>query len=251
METASEQKNNNVSLSKISFIALLVFLIILLGLVFFLIYKWQQSEQKLSTLEATVTTLQNDKITLENKIKTLNSGTGGKEEVKAILSQIDKILQKEKVSLFNEGVDAEQVATALANVPAGNKKVVLSTALLLPLRKYRFRLGGHSPAYGFDSPEFARYVLSFAGKDIPNEKNKFLSEIMMEQLEKTDTPQPGDLMFFEGSPGNIALFYLSGGKSEGNGVGIGFLGKNFPGGFYDTSQIDTKFLGYYRVNYGS
>lgn len=251
METASEENKNQISLSKFSFIALIVFLVILLGLVFFLLYKWQNADSQVTELQTTITTLQQKNTTLEAQLNTLNAGSGGKEEVKAIMAQIDQILQKEKVTLFNEGVNPDEVAAAFANVPSGNKKVVLSTALLLPLRKYRFKLGGHSPSYGFDSPEFARYVLSFAGKDIQNEKNKFLSEIMMEQLEKTDNPQPGDIMFFEGSPGNIALFYLSSGKNGGNGVGIGFLGKNFPGGIYDTSQIGTKFLGYYRVNYGS
>ncbi|MEM1137652.1 MAG: NlpC/P60 family protein [Bacteroidota bacterium] len=251
METTPQQKDNKISLSKFSFIFLLIFLLILLGIVFFLFYKWQQSDTIITNLEQSVNLLQKDKLNLEQEVTKLSAGSGGKEEIKAMLNNIDQVLRKEKVLLLNEGVDVDEVASVFSQLPPGKKKTVLSTAMLLSLRKYRFRLGGRSPAYGFDSPEYARYVLQFAGKDIPNEKNKYLSEIMMSKLEKTTDPQPGDLMFFEGAPGNIALFYLTNNNSKGKGIGIGFLGKKFPGGIYNTSQIDTKFLGYYRVNYGS
>jgi len=141
---------------------------------------------------------------------------------------MNEILEKEKITLLNEGVDAKVVANIIANMPAGNAKKAVSTAVLLALRKYRFRLGGHSPAYGFDSPEFMRYVLSFTGQEMPKEKNKFLSEVIMGKLTKTNDPKPGDLMFFEGSPGNIGLFYLGTGNTSGAGIGVGFLGQNFP-----------------------
>jgi cell wall-associated NlpC family hydrolase len=249
METSSEKKDNTIKLSKVSFIALLVFLVILLAILFYLLFQWQQSKTENTTLTSTITTLQNEKSVLQSQIANLSKGSGGEAELSALLTNMNDILANEKVTLLNEGVDAKVVADIIAGMPAGNAKNAVSTATLLALRKYRFRLGGHSPAYGFDSPEFVRYVLSFTGKDIPDEKNRFLSDVMMEQLSKTDDPKPGDLMFFEGSPGNIGLFYLGTGNATGAGLGIGFLGQNFPCGIYDTKQIESSFLGYYKVNY--
>ena len=249
MEPTTEKKDNSIKLSKVSFIALLVFLVILLLILFYLIFQWQQVKTQNTVLTEQVTQLQKDKADLEKQLVVLSKGSGGEVELASIFTQMNQILEKEKVTLLHEGVDAKVVADIIAGMPAGNAKTAVTTATLLALRKYRFRLGGHSPAYGFDSPEFIKYVLGFAGQDVQDEKNRFLSEIMMEKLEKTDSPKAGDLMFFEGSPGNIGLFYLGSGSSAGAGLGVGFLGQNFPCGIYDTSQIESNFLGYYRVNY--
>ncbi len=249
MESTTEKKDNSVKLSKLSFIALLVFLVILIIILFFLLYKWQETKTANATLNEQVTKLQEEKVSLEQQLLVLSKGSGGEVELASMFTQMDQILEKEETSLLHNGVDAQVVADIIAGMPAGNAKTAVTTASLLALRKFRFRLGGHSPAYGFDSPEFIKYVLGFAGQDIQDEKNRFLSEVIMEKLEKTDSPKPGDLMFFEGSPGNIGLFYLGSGNSAGAGLGIGFLGQNYPCGIYDTSQIESNFLGYYRVSY--
>lgn len=86
---------------------------------------------------------------------------------------------------------------------------ILTQIWFLRDRGVRWRLGGQSPAEGFDSPSFAAFILrelNLPGGDVrPGESILATSRRLLERLPPTSRPRVGDLVFY---PGGYALFYF-------------------------------------------
>jgi len=156
------------------------------------------------------------------------------------------ILAKEDVLSTGAESNTNEILRTVSAMDASPRKTATIASLILSLKKPRFRLGGHSLAYGFDSPEWANFVLELIDKKVEKTPNVFLSETMMETFTKVDSPQVGDLMFFDGNPGNFVLFYLGTSDSGSPGIGVGHLSRSQKAGIYDTKTFTGRFLGYYR-----
>ncbi|WP_020530451.1 hypothetical protein [Flexithrix dorotheae] len=237
----SDSKTKRITIITIIVVVLLFFAI---GVVS---YKLYESSKELTKNQQLVTSLQNQVKKDQDASNRKSNPTGM--DVQEVFNLINDIMVRESIPFVKDGVNMDKVLANLKNLPDGSRKKTLTTSILLALRKYPFRLKGDSPKNGFNSPRFIKYVLGFVDINIEENSGEFLSSTMMTQLEKVETPQPGDLMFFTGRPGNIALFYLGESDVSGNGIGIGLLGLNFPTAIYETSAFNADFLGYYRVNY--
>ncbi|MBX2841188.1 MAG: C40 family peptidase [Flammeovirgaceae bacterium] len=237
----SDSKTQRITIITIIIVVLLFFAI---GVVS---YKLYQSSQELTENQRLVTTLQKQ-VSEQNAEKNKKVKSDGM-NVQEVFNLINGIMERESIPFVKDGVDMENIMVNLNNLPDGSRKKALTTAILLALRKYPFRLKGDNPKTGFNSPRFIKYVLGFVNLNIDEYPGEYLSSTMMDRFEKVDTPQPGDLMFFSGRPGNIALFFLGEGDVGGQGTGIGLLGLNFPTAIYETSAFNAEFLGYYRVDY--
>ena len=138
------------------------------------------------------------------------------------------------------------------SLPPGQRKKAVLAAILLAWKEIPFRLGGRSLGSGFDSSNFVRFVLSQVGINIADEPNRRPSEIMMQRFERTDTPMPGDLMFYRGNIGNFVLIYLAKGNPGGQGICVGTVETGQPVQIIDSTIINTPifpFIGYYKIDY--
>ena len=156
------------------------------------------------------------------------------------------VLAREGVLKTGPESNIDALLQQIEAMPDSERKTALVAALVVAVKDFRFRLGGQSLAYGLDSPGFANFVLATVGKGLPKQDNVFLSETMMQQFQQVGEPQPGDLMFFDGHPGNFVLFYMGPGPGGSPGTGVGHLKRDMRAGIYETSEFSDRFLGYYR-----
>jgi hypothetical protein len=75
----------------------------------------------------------------------------------------------------------------------------------------KWNLYGNSPEEGFNSPNFANYILKRSGISAPS----------LEGGETTDTPRPGDLAFY---PGGTVMFYFRDANDQPFVIGMTPLG---------------------------
>ncbi len=169
-----------------------------------------------------------------------------------ILEFLEQVTSKEKIQLLDPNVDWEKTKNRIISLSPGKRKQAVFAAILLAWQDIPFELNEESLSLGFDSPRFLRFVLSQVGIAIESEPGIPLSVILMSSFEKVEDPLPGDLMFYRGQVGNFGFIYLSEGRPDGQGVGVGTLQEVAPLQIIDTSNINTPFfpfIGYFRVNY--
>jgi hypothetical protein len=115
-----------------------------------------------------------------------------------------------------------------------------------------FSLENHSLASGLDSPHFINVVLKNVGVKVQQNPNERLSDAMMRQFQKVDSPMPGDLIFYKGNVGSFVMMYIAPGAASGNGIAVGTLQTGEEVQIVDTIHINTPvypFIGYFRVPY--
>lgn len=98
---------------------------------------------------------------------------------------------------------------------------VLQRILRLRQQGVKWRLGGQSPAEGFDSPSFATFILrelNLPGGDIrPGESLLTTSRRLRDRLPEVSKPEVGDLSFY---PAGYVLFYFKGWKGQAFVIGM-------------------------------
>ena len=100
-------------------------------------------------------------------------------------------------------------AKELASHFPGSESLLLDL-LELRQRRFKWKPGGQSPQEGFDSPNFAMYMLRqkrASGIELrPGESLSQASRSLYEKLPPTTQPRTGDLAFY---PGGYAMFYFA------------------------------------------
>lgn len=175
-----------------------------------------------------------------------------KQQQEGLLDFIMQVADQKQVSILDPDVDWVSVRRDLIELRAGDRKKSLLIAILLAWKEIPFTLGGQAPQAGFDSPRFLRYVLSRAGVEIDTSPGERLSDAMMRTFVKTETPKPGDLVFYRGQIGSFGLIYLSNGRDGKNPAGIGTLQAAAPLRIMSLENVNTRnfpLIGYFRVIY--
>ncbi len=169
-----------------------------------------------------------------------------------LLEFLAAVTAGEKLHILDPSVDWPRLKSHLVAMPAGRRKQALLVALLYAWKEIPFQLGGESLGSGFDSPRFLQRVLSDVGVKFQASPGVRLSDSIMNQLQKTASPQPGDLAFFKGQVGSFGFILLSTGDEKSAPVGIGTLQKIAPLQVISLSNINTPvfpLIGYFHVRY--
>jgi cell wall-associated NlpC family hydrolase len=244
-----ENKTNQAPLKRFSIIGAVILTIIIILLIA-TSYTLYSLRTELNEKQAAMETLAREAEERERKVAELEGKIKNLVDTQAeVLRSTANILESKKIQNIRQDVDWNSTLNDIVNMEPGKRKVAVVTSILLAIKQLKFRLGGRNPRQGFDSPGFIQYVFSFVEMDMPSQPGKMLSVSMMETCSEVSEPKAGDLMFFEGRPGNFVLLYLSPGKEGSPGVGAGHLGTNLSTGIYDTFQFKGKFKGYYRPPY--
>jgi hypothetical protein len=166
-----------------------------------------------STYTTQIDTLKKNADTYKNQSQSLQGDTENYKnqvtELQAQLAETQKALS-EAVNL-SRGVRPIDYANAkeLASRFPGSESL-LQEILDLRQRRIKWKTGGQSIQEGFDSPNFALYLLRqkhAQGIDLrPGESLSDASKSLYEKLPPTTQPKTGDLAFY---PGGYAMFYFT------------------------------------------
>jgi hypothetical protein len=197
--------------------------------------------------------LEKEKEQLSASIKYLRSHTDELLQTQeSVLDFLGGVTSGDRIRLIDPSVNWTQTKKYLVNMPAGPQKTAVLTAVLLAWKDLPFSLDNHSLASGLDSPHFIGIVLSNVGVPVQKGPNERLSDAMMRQFKKVDSPMPGDLIFYKGNVGSFVMMYLAPGSADGKGVAVGTLQTGEEVQIVDTVHINTPvypFIGYFRVPY--
>jgi len=169
-----------------------------------------------------------------------------------LLNFLAEVTSEESIGLVAPGVDWAQTKAQIVSMPAGTRKSVLLSAILLAWKAIPFSTSNISLTRGLDSPHFINYILQRYGVQVRTDSGQRLSDAMMAQFEKVDKPLPGDLIFYRGNVGSFVVMYIGPGRPEGKGVAVGTLQTGEELMVLDTADINTPrypFIGYFRVPY--
>lgn len=172
----------------------------------------------------------------------------------SVLDFLGGVTSEEKFRLIDPSVDWPRTKAALLSMGAGPRKSAVLDAILLAWKNLPFSLEDRSLGRGLDSPHFINVVLYGSGVHVQQKRNERLSDAMMRQFQKVDSPLPGDLIFYHGNVGSFVVMYIAPGSPQGNGVAIGTLQTGEEVMVLDTKNINTPvypFIGFFRVPYPS
>jgi hypothetical protein len=197
--------------------------------------------------------LEQEKQQLSDSVKYLRSHTDELLRTQeGVLDFLGGVTTGERIRLIDPSVNWAQTKKYLIDMPAGPQKNAVLTAILLAWKDLPFSLDNHSLASGLDSPHFINVVLSSVGVTVQKGSNERLSDAMMRQFKKVDSPMPGDLIFYKGNVGSFAMMYIAPGSADGKGIAVGTLQTGEEVQVVDTVHINTPvypFIGYFRVPY--
>jgi hypothetical protein len=169
-----------------------------------------------------------------------------------ILEFLANVTKGEQIPLIDPSVNWPNVKEQLLGMPPGRRKQALLIALLYAWKDIPFTLGGKSLKKGFDSPSFLARVLNDVGVNFKKKPGILLSELMISQLKKIDSPRPGDIAFYKGQVGNFGALLLATDDDKKNYVGVGTFQKKHPLQVITLKKIYTNsypLVGYFSVNY--
>lgn len=192
---------------------------------------------------------------LETKVKELTLRANGLEATQSdLLDFLGRITAEESIRLIYPGTDWMSTKSSILALPAGPRKSVILSALLLAWKTIPFSLQNRGLSQGLDSPHFMNSVLQRYGVGVTPGPGERLSHAMMRTFEQTATPEPGDLLFYRGHVGSFVLMYIAPGSPDGQGVAIGSLQTGQELMVVDTAFVRTEvfsFIGAFRVPYES
>jgi hypothetical protein len=112
---------------------------------------------------------------------------------------------------------------------------------------------------GLNSPAFITHVLSLNNLRVEKRNGEPDSAALRAATDEVhDSPQPGDLMFFQGteagSTGEYVMMYLGQGDDRSGDVCLGVMGVKYPFGVYGAKWLQDpphpdKFKEYRRPHY--
>ena len=197
--------------------------------------------------------LEKEKQQLSDSVRYLRSHTDELLRTQeGVLDFLGGVTSGDRIRLIDPSVDWSSTKKFLIDMPAGPRKTAVLTAILLAWKDLPFSLENHSLASGLDSPHFINVVLKNVGVKVQQNPNERLSDAMMRQFQKVDSPMPGDLIFYKGNVGSFVMMYIAPGAPSGNGIAVGTLQTGEEVQIVDTIHINTPvypFIGYFRVPY--
>ena len=210
---------------------------------------------KLRELEAEKNDLIRQKDQLAREIAELQSHTADLLNTqKGVLDFLGGVTNAQRIRLVDPSVNWPSVEKYIDALPAGKRKLAVLTGLLLAWKDLPFSLNDTSLATGMDSPHFVNSIISQLGVQVSVSPGERLSDAMMRQFKRVDTPLPGDLIFYHGNVGSFALMYIAPGSPAGKGVAVGTLQTGEELQVVDTEHINAPvypFIGYFRVPYSN
>jgi cell wall-associated NlpC family hydrolase len=171
---------------------------------------------------------------------------------KGVLDFLGGVTNGERIRLVDPSVNWASVEKYIDALPAGKRKSAILTALLLAWKDLPFSLNDRTLLTGLDSPHFINSIISQLGIHVEVSPKERLSDAMMRQFKRADSPLPGDLIFYRGNVGSFVLMYIGPGSPAGKGVAVGTLQTGEELQVVDTEHINTPvypFIGYFRVPY--
>lgn len=209
----------------------------------------------LSRLEREQKQLEVEKERLADSVKPLEKRSNElRQTQESVLDFLAGVTSKDRFRLIDPSVDWPRTRDGLLEMDAGPRKSAVLDAILLAWKNLPFSLEDRSLAGGLDSPHFINVVLSSIGVHVQQRKGERLSDAMMRQFQKVDSPLPGDLIFYRGNVGSFVLMYIGPGSPQGKGVAVGTLQTGEEVMVLDTKNINTPvypFIGFFRVPYPS
>jgi cell wall-associated NlpC family hydrolase len=169
-----------------------------------------------------------------------------------LLNFLAEVTSRESIGLVAPEVDWVKTKAQILSMPAGTRKSVLLSAVLLAWKAIPFSMSNTSLRQGLDSPHFINYILQRYGVPVRTDSGQRLSDAMMSRFKRVDEPLPGDLIFYRGNVGNFVVMYIGPGRPGGKGVAVGTLQTGEELMVLDTAYINTPrypFIGYFRIPY--
>jgi len=210
---------------------------------------------KLAQLNRERQKIEEDEKHLSESVRQLESRTQELLQTQAgVLDFLAGVTSSDQFRLIDKSVDWPRTREQILTMDSGPRKTAILTAVLLAWKDLPFSLSNRSLSSGLDSPHFINVVLSRAGVRVEQKPGERLSEAMMRQFEKVNSPLPGDLTFYRGNVGSFVLMYIGPGSPEGKGVALGTLQTGEEVLILDTENINTPvypFIGFFRVPYPS
>lgn len=208
---------------------------------------------QLRNLERDREALQRDVSRLRDSVRVLRDQTDKLAKTQAsVLDFLGGVTSGERIRLIDRSVDWEKTKQYVMSLESGPRKTAILNAILLAWKELPFSLTNKGLAQGLDSPHFIQIVLARAGVSVRQTPGERLSDAMMREFQKVDTPLPGDLIFYRGNVGNFVVMYIAPGASGGNGVAVGTLQTGEELQVLDTNNVNTPvypFIGFFRVPY--
>jgi hypothetical protein len=188
----------------------------------------------------------------------------------AISTFLSATLDSEKVMRWGKAVDWDSVRASVASLPSGRRQTAVLIALMVTWRDVRYLDGGTTLA-ATDGQRFIDLVVVHAGlpPTLPGKPgmppdsmgNQRASDALLKRFGQPDpklSPEPGDLMFFDGpscrAPGSPCCMYLAKGKGTSPGICVGLpvahpreAAQVIDSG--NEQYFPCKFRGYVRVPY--
>jgi NlpC/P60 family len=226
----------------------LVGILIVLGGMAYAIFNLSRLERQRQLLEI-------EKKSLADSVKNVETRTRELQQTEeSVLDFLGGVTSKEKFRLIDPSVDWPRTKATILAMDAGPRKSAVLDAILLAWKNLPFSLEDRSLGRGLDSSHFMNVVLSSTGVHVQQRKDERLSDAMMGQFQKVDSPLPGDLIFYHGNVGSFVLMYIGPGSPEGKGVAIGTLQTGEEVMVLDTKNVNASvypFIGFFRVPYPS
>lgn len=175
----------------------------------------------------------------------------------SILHFLGEVLRDKNLRRLEPDVNWDETRASLAALPAGRRKNAVLGAFLLASKSVPSRLTGRGFDESADSTDFIRTVLNGVGvetsrrADTTTNPRLLLPLDMMRTFKKTESPSPGDLLFYQGR-GTAGLMYLRPGRPSGHGIAVGTLTTDADLRVMDTATVNPesfRFLGYWAVDY--
>lgn len=209
----------------------------------------------LKSLEQQRATLSSEVSSFEQKVSALRARATDLESTQSdLLAFLGDVTSQESIRFVDPGVDWISAKATILSLPAGPRKSVVLSAILLAWKAVPFSLENRGLSRGLDSPHFVNSVLSRYGVDVAPNSGERLSDAMMRTFEKAESPEPGDLLFYRGNVGSFVVIYVAPGKPGGHGVAVGTLQTGEELRILDTASMNTAvypFIGVFKVPYRS
>jgi hypothetical protein len=226
-------------------ISLLGFLLVIAALTYAML-QLRNLERKRQELEQSVKVLQDSVGTLERRSQELLRTQNG------VLDFLGGVTAGERIRLIDRSVDWERTKRYVMALESGPRKDAILAAVLLAWKELPFSLENRGLSSGLDSPHFIEVVLSRVGVQVKPRPRERLSDAMMRQFSRVESPLPGDLIFYRGNVGSFVLMYMGPGSAGGKGIAVGTLQTGEEVQVLDTANINTPvypFIGFFRVPY--
>lgn len=179
-----------------------------------------------------------------------------------LLVFLKEVSKRENIGFIHDSVSVsswKRVIVEIEQLAPGQRQTIVMETILLAWHQLPFKLNGDILPHGVNSPAFITHVLSLNGLNIEKQRGESDSAALRRSTDAlSDSPQPGDLMFFEGrepgSTGQYVMMYLGQGDEKTDKICLGVMGVKYPLGIYDATWLTSspppdRFIEFRRPRY--